>query len=193
MKTRCSWMRILLGATLLLVPAIPISGEERPSVSIERDLDEIGRVATIMLDGDLSQKIMTQRALDKMFTVNPKDRWAGSDNFDVNSDPYIQIKKTLIRLSHLVDYPVDCNLWMPFAENPTKIQILIRQRNELSQFWKWGDLYQDIPTEMQEVLQTGIRRAVFKRSDLVSVLAPVFNSLGDIIGIVEVVSRKQPE
>src|SRR6476660_9019945 len=127
-------MRILLGATVLLFQAGRISDEERHSVSKERELDEIARVATIMLDGDLAQKIMTQRALEKMFTSNSKDPSAMGDNFDVNADPYIQVKKTLIRLSRLVDYPVDCNLWMPFDENPSKIQILIRQRNEMSQF-----------------------------------------------------------
>ena len=191
MKTRWIVVLILWGSILLKVPASRISGEENQSPSRERDLEEIARVATIMLDGDVTQKIMTPRALEKMFISNPKDRWAISDNFDVNADSYIQVKKTLIRLSRLVDYPVDCNLWMPFIEHPTKIQILIRQRNEMSQFWKWGDLLQDTPTEMSEVLQTGIRRTVFKKSDLISVLAPVYNSLGDIIGIVEVVSHRR--
>ena len=186
-----NWVQILLGVTLLIVPISAISGEDKQSISTDRDLDEIARVATTMVDGDVAQKIMTPRALEKMFASNPMDPSTGGDNFDVNADAYIQVKKTLIRLARLVDYPVDCNLWMPFLENPSQIQILIRQRNEMSQFWKWGDLLQDIPSEMKEVLQTGKRKVVLKSSDLISVLAPVYNSLGDIVGIVEVVSHRR--
>lgn len=186
-----NWVQILLGVTLLIVPISAISGEDKQSISTDRDLDEIARVATTMVDGDVAQKIMTPRALEKMFASNPMDPSTGGDNFDVNADAYIQVKKTLIRLARLVDYPVDCNLWMPFLENPSQIQILIRQRNEMSHFWKWGDLLQDIPSEMKEVLQTGKRKVVLKSSDLISVLAPVYNSLGDIVGIVEVVSHRR--
>ena len=71
------------------------------------------------------------------------------------------------------------------------MQILIRNANEISQFWKWGDLHQPAPSEMKEVLSTGKRRTVTQRSGFVSVLAPVSNSLGDVVGLVEVVTQLQ--
>jgi hypothetical protein len=157
--------------------------------SMARELEAVARVATIMVDGDVCQRIMTERALKKLFVIDPEDQWAGSDNFDVNAEPFIQTKKTLMRLAKLRPYPIDCNLWMLFKENPQRIQILIRNQNEMSQFWTWGVLYQEIPTEMAEVLSSGKPKTVIGKNDLLSVLTPVYNSLGDIVGLVEVVGR----
>jgi hypothetical protein len=157
--------------------------------SMARELEAVARVATIMVDGDVCQRIMTERALKKLFVIDPEDQWAGSDNFDVNAEPFIQTKKTLMRLAKLRPYPIDCNLWMLFKENPQRIQILIRNQYEMSQFWTWGVLYQEIPTEMAEVLSSGKPKTVIGKNDLLSVLTPVYNSLGDIVGLVEVVGR----
>jgi hypothetical protein len=186
--------RILAVFTLVGVMTSPLFGQALPEgvpsrERLRHDLDEVARAATIMVDGDLCQKIMTARASARMTVVDPKNRWAASDDFEVNHEAYIQTKKTLIRLSRLVSYPCDVNLWMPLEKSPGKIQILIRNANELSQFWSWGALYQDMIPAMREVLETGQWRAVAEKPGMVSVLAPVSNSLGDIVGLVEVVSR----
>ena len=160
----------------------------RTKEDVIRALDEVARTATVMVDGDVCRRIMTERALGFMFAVTAKDPWAASDNFDVNDEPYIQTKKTLIRLSRLVPFPCDVNLWMPFADRPGKIQVLIRNVNEWSQFWSWGMLVQDMPPEMRSVLETGKRETVMRKPGLISVLAPVRNSLGDTVALVEVVS-----
>ncbi|RPI23789.1 MAG: hypothetical protein EHM61_18850 [Acidobacteria bacterium] len=159
---------------------------------IGRELDEMARIASVMVDGDLCERIMTARALDFLFRVDPRDPWAASDNFDVNHEPYIRTKKTLIRLSRLVPYPCDVNLWMPVKGKPGKIQVLIRNVNEWSQFWTWGMLTQDTPAEMDRVLKTGKRETVRVKPGMISVLAPVTNSLGDTVGLVEVVAY-QPD
>ncbi|HYM13299.1 MAG TPA: hypothetical protein VEU62_21350 [Bryobacterales bacterium] len=172
---------------VFLLAAVSLSAATRAQV--EAELDRLAQVATAMVDGDECQRIMTPRALDKMFRTDPRDRWAGHDNFDVNDGPYIAVKKVLRRVSTLAPFPVDCNLWMGFRERPELVQILIRQVNEMSQFWKWGDLYQPMPPEMKEVLQTGKRKTVAMHGDYISVLTPVFNSLGDPVAIVEVVAR----
>ena len=179
---------------LLCVTAYPAlaqerSGPPRLKESVARDLDEVARVATVMVDGDVCQKIMTKRALERMFVVDPKDPWTASDDFDVNHESYIQTKKTLIRLSRLLSYPCDVNLWMPFEGHPNKIQMLIRNANELSQFWRWGRLHQDMIPEMKRVLETGERQTVMQKPGMISVLAPVYNSLGDIVALVEAVSQ----
>ncbi len=155
---------------------------------VAKELDEIGRIATAMIDGDVCQRIMTERSLEWIFAVHPKDPWVAGDNFDVNYAPYIQTKKTLIRLSRLVPYACDVNLWMPFKEKPDKIQVLIRNVNEWSQFWTWGMLTQDMPEAMKRVLETGNREKVTRKPGMISVLSPVYNSLGDIVALVEVVS-----
>jgi hypothetical protein len=180
-------------AVILLSACLAVFGQEAGTgactkQSVMRDLDEVARTASVMVDGDVCQQIMTKRALSFMFAANPKDPWAASDNFDVNDEPYIQTKKTLIRLSRLVAYPCDVNLWMPFADRPGKIQVLIRNVNEWSQFWTWGVLVQDLPAEMKRVLETGKQETVMRKPGMISVLAPVRNSLGDIVALVEVVA-----
>ncbi|NWG14704.1 MAG: hypothetical protein HXY20_14350 [Acidobacteria bacterium] len=161
---------------------------QRTRESVARDLEEIARTASVMVDGDVCLRIMTRRALESMFVVSPRDPWAAGDNFDVNEEPYIQTKKTLIRLSRLVSYPCDVNLWMPFREKPDMIQILIRNVNEWSQFWTWGVLVQNMPPEMKRVLDTGERVTVMQRLGMISVLAPVYDSPGERVALVEVVS-----
>ncbi len=180
----------LLLTTICGMAQSPI-GISTSKENLARNLDEVARVATVMIDGDMCQRIMTDRALKRMFMDDPKDMWAASDNFDVNHEPYIQTKKTLIRLSRLCSVPCDVNLWMPFGTNPDKIQILIRNANELSQFWPWGALHQDMIPEMKQVLETGERKTVMKKPGMISVLAPVHNSLGDVVALVEAVSRER--
>ena len=188
-----SWgtlLKLITGFLLsTLFFSIPGSSQVRDKQSMEKELQEIARVATAMVDGDVCQRIMTGRALKKMFVLDPKDPWAGSDNFDVNAEPFIQTKKLLMRLARLVSYPVDCNLWMPFKGEPGKIQVLIRNKYEMTQFWKWGALYSDAAQAMMEVLSTGRPQTVSQKDDFVSVLTPVYNSLGDVVALVEVVSR----
>ena len=176
----------------MILGNVTLFGQQRTKEALAHDLEEVARVASVMMDGDVCERIMTPRALQKMFAVDPKDQWAGSDNFDVNHEPYVQTKKILMRLAKLAPYPVDCNLWMPFRQDPKKIQILIRNRHEMSQFWTWGVLFQDQTPKMAEVLATGKPQTIVQKGDFVSVLTPVFNSLGDPVGLVEVVSRLQP-
>lgn len=176
---------------LCLLAGAPLGAASKGT--LERDLDEIARVASVMVDGDVCQRIVTQRALERIFRKDPRDQWAASDNYDVNDDAFIQTKKTLIRLAHLAPYPVDVNLWMPLDSKPPQIHIVIRNRYEMSQFWEWGKLTQPMFPQMQSVLDTGRRITVEQKAGYVSVLAPVRNSLGDIVGLVEVVSRMQPD
>ena len=175
---------ILFGLSILA--ALP-AGAQHDSVA--RELDQVARVATVMVDGDVCQRIVTPRAMKYILKVDPRDRWLGSDNYDVNHEPYIQTKKTLLRLARLVSFPCDVNLWMPLQTDPPKIHVVIRNTNEMSQFWPWGTLYQDIIPQMKTVLETGRRVTVQDKPGWISVLAPVYNSLGDVVGLVEAVSR----
>lgn len=169
---------------LLLFALAPLAGAQ-----VARELDEVARIASVMVDGDLAKRIVTERAMKYLLKQDPRDPYLASDNYDVNHEPFIQTKKTLIRLSRLVDFPCDVNLWMPIPTDPPRIHIVIRNASEMSQFWVWGALHQEMFPEMNEVLRRGKRVTVTKRPGWISVLAPVFDSLGDVVGLVEVVSR----
>ncbi len=178
------------GLTVLLAVALPLCARDK--TQLERDLDQIARVATVMVDGDVCQRILTPRALQHILQKDPRDEWAAGDNYDVDDRAFIATKKTLMRLAQLANYPVDVNLWMPIPGAPERIHIVIRNRYEMSQFWQWGDLTQPMPPLMRSVLQDGKRVAVEQKPGYVSILAPVRNSLNDIVGLVEVVSEISP-
>jgi hypothetical protein len=158
---------------------------------VERQLDEVARVASIMVDGDSCKRIVTPRALQSIAKVDPRDQWAAADNYDVDHAAFLQVKKTLMRLAKLVPFPIDVNLWMPLP--PDRVHIVIRNTNELSQFWTWGALHQTMFPPMKEVLTTGKRLTVRQKPGFVSVLAPVTDSLGDVVGLVEVVTQSKPD
>jgi len=175
------------GLLLALALVAPLAAAER---DIARELDDVARIASVMVDGDACRRIVTPRALEYMFKNDPKDPWVAGDNYEVNDEAFIAVKKTLLRLSRLASFPCDVNLWMPIAGHPDKVRVVIRNRNELSQFWPWGALYQDMIPAMKQVLETGRRLKVTEKPGWVSVLAPVYDSLGDIVGLVEAVTQQ---
>ena len=181
----------LFSALLLAAPWTCAQDIHAPQM--RQELDNVARVGSVMVDGDVCQKIVTPLAKEYMFKVDPNDPWLAGDNYDVNDVAFNATKKTLIRLSHLTSFPSDVNLWMPIDGHPGKIQMVIRNRNEMSQFWHWGDIYQDMPPAMAAVLKTGERQTVSDRAGWVSVLAPVYNSLGDRVGVIEAVGRVNPD
>jgi hypothetical protein len=154
------------------------------------ELEDAARVAAVMVDGDTCRRIATPRAMEFLLRTDPTDRYLASDNYDVNSSAFDQVKKTLIRISRLVSFPADANLWMPIPGHADKIRVVIRNVNELSQFWPWGALTQDMVPEMKTVLATGRRLTVAQKPGWISVLAPVSDSMGDIVAVVEVASQR---
>jgi hypothetical protein len=172
----------------LLLASAPFAQPQ--DAAIVKQLDEVARAATVMVDGDVCRRIVTTRAMGFMFSTDPKDKFLASDNYDVNADAFIQTKKTLIRLSRLAAVPCDVNLWMPIQGHPDKIRIVIRNAHELSQFWIWGALYQDMIPSMKQVLDTRRRVTVTQKPGWVSVLAPVYDSLGDMAALVEVATQQ---
>ncbi|MCW5980609.1 MAG: hypothetical protein KIT09_21195 [Bryobacteraceae bacterium] len=156
-------------------------------------LDEVARVASVMVDGDVAKRIVTDRAIESIMKVDKRDPYIASDNYDVHHEPFLHTKKTLIRLSRLVDFPCDVNLWMPLPTTPPRVHIVIRNANEMSRFWQWGALHQEMFPPMKEVFEKGKRVAVADKPGWIAILAPVRDSLGDIVGLVEVVARQAPD
>jgi hypothetical protein len=188
MKSLCLLLLVLASRCVTLAASGAGVTPERA-----RQLDEVARVGTVMVDGDICQKIVTPRALRYMFSVDPRDKWLAGDNYDVDGEAFMAVKKTLIRLSRLAPFACDVNLWMPGKGHPDKIHIVIRNVHELSQFWPWGALYQDMIPQMKTVLDTGMRVTVAEKPGWVSVLAPVYNSLGDRVGVLEAATQIQAD
>ena len=170
---------------------LPVAGFAQQK-EMGKELEEVARIATVMIDGDACRRIQTPRSREFQLKQDKRDPWVGADNYDVDHQAFIQTKKTLIRLSRLAAQPCDVSLWMPVESQPSRVQIMVRNVNEMSQFWTWGAMHQPMFSEMKQVLETGQRVRVAKRPGKLSVLAPVYNSLGDIVGLVEVAGRAEP-
>ena len=186
-------MRYALAAVMMT--CLELSADDSLTLSAQRvaTLQSIARTASVMVDGDVCDRILTPRALRFIINNPSKDQWAAADNYDVDDQAFTLTKKTLMRLALLADFPVDVNLWMPLNREGTVIHIVIRNRFEMSQFWPWGALSQPAPMPMRQVLADGQTRTVREKPGFVSVLAPVKNSLDDIVGLVEVVTRPTPD
>jgi hypothetical protein len=183
---------LCLLCVLSSLPARAGQSVPAPALSaLTAQLDDVARVGSVMVDGDLCRRIVTQRALNYMLMVDPRDQWLARDNYDVDDVAFIATKKTLLRLSRLVSFAVDVNLWMPIEGHPDKIRVVIRNAHEMSQFWPWGALYQDMIPQMKTVLDSGKRVTATDKPSWISVLAPVSDSLGDVIGVLEVVTQTQ--
>lgn len=186
MKTTC-----FLAIGFMLATFVHAQLTPQISVQMRQELEEVARVGSVMVDGDICLRIVTPHAKEAMFAADPRDQFLAGDNYDVDSASFNTTKKVLIRLSYLADFPADVNLWMPIEGHADKIQMVINNKNQMSQFWPWGTLYQDMVPQMASVLKTGKRLTVTEKPGWISVLAPVYNSLGDIVGLIEVASRAQ--
>jgi hypothetical protein len=185
---RCSMRLFPMTCSLLLATLFAHADD-----STAKQLDDIGRVATVMVDGDLCRRIVKPRALHYLANPDPKDQWAAGDNYEVDHAAFIQMKKTLRRLALLASFPCDVNLWMPLEQQPGKIHIVTRNVNEMSQFWQWGALFQDMDPRMKAVLDSGKRVTVSDKPGWISVLAPVYDSEGSVVALVEAVTNARPD
>lgn len=166
--------------------------ESTQNVDFEQPMRELGDVASAVVDGDDCLTIVTERAAELMFKVDPRDKWAGADNYDVNHEPFIRNRKLLIRIASLVDFPVDCNLWMISKARPDMVHMVIRQEHSWSLFYNFGDIAIEPPADFLPVLEEG--KQVVARMDgnpRISVLSPVRNALGDVVGLVEICTNPE--
>jgi hypothetical protein len=113
---------LLLASSPTVRPAQPAPA---PAPDLPAQLDEVARVGSVMVDGDVCQRIVTERALTYMFKVDARDQWLAGDNYDVDDTAFIAVKKTLLRLSHLAPFHADVNLWMPIKGHADKIRVVI--------------------------------------------------------------------
>ena len=164
-----------------------------PADDLQASLERVARAATAMIDGDVCKRIETSRSRSFALKKDPRDPWAASDNYDVNDAAFTAVKKTTMRVAKLCDVECDVNVWMPLESDPSRIQVVVRNVHEMSAFWPWGALNQELPAEMKSVL--GAQRAVFvlKKGGYRAVLTPIFDSLGDVVGVAEVAARVPPD
>jgi hypothetical protein len=156
-----------------------------------QERDRVAKAAVTMVEGDVCLRIQTRRSLALPQKNDRRDPWIASDNFYVDHAAFIQTKKTLTGLARLCPEACDANLWMPVEASTPRIPILLRNVYEKRSSWPWGDLHQAMPDEIKRAPASGERGMFRGRKGLISALAPVCNSLDNIVALVEVVGQGQ--
>jgi hypothetical protein len=148
-------------------------------------LKELARVASVMVDGEDAEHVVTDRAMHYIANPDPKHRFLAGDYFDVDFDGFLRAKKTLLRLSRLVDFRCDTVLWMKVKGRDELVTPLLHN-GTLSQWYRFGASSAEAAGPMAECLRSGeVTPVEDGASDMLTVLAPVRDSLGDVVGLVE--------
>ncbi|HTL51426.1 MAG TPA: hypothetical protein VL860_02500 [Planctomycetota bacterium] len=167
-----------------VAPVAPIDDK----TALENDLKSLAVLAGPLMDGDECHAVLTKRSYETMWAIDPRDQWAAMDNYDYDEDIAIRVKKQLIRLARTRGYKADCNLWLDCPEKKNTVQCVIKNVNNCCPYAPWGALYQDTPAVIQQALK-GEVSCGSTDGNWVSAFAPIKNSMGDIVGVVECSSR----
>ncbi len=149
-------------------------------------LRELARVAEAMVDGELAGKIITDRAAHYVANPDPKHRFLAGDYYDVDHAAFLAMKKTLMRLETLAGFPCNTSLWVRVKGGEGLVTVAV-QNGRLHRYYRFGEGGRKAEGELAECLSSGkITEAPLEGSaDYLTVLAPVRDSLGDVVGCVE--------
>ncbi len=162
---------------------------------IRQSLRDIARVASVMFDGELCGQVVTDRSWKWMADFDPDDRWSAHDNFDYEHEPFVAAKKLLLRLERLAPpgLRVSCSLWTAVPTLPDRATCVI-QNGGPARWQRFSDLHHPLHPAMRAALQTGQPQEVPPEdSGVLTVLAPVRDSLKEVAGFIEVsASQSEP-
>jgi len=150
------------------------------------EMRRLARIGEIMVDGELAGRIVTPLASHYIANPHPKHPHMSGDYYDVDHAAFLAMKKTLLRLERLVDFPCNTALWMRVAGAPEWVTAVI-QNGRLHRYYRFGEGRRKPEGEMAQCLASGrVVEAPLAGSDkYLTVLAPVRDSLGDVVGCVE--------
>jgi len=149
-------------------------------------LTKAAHVASVIVDGEEAGRILTGDSARYIANPDPEHRYLALDHFVVEHGPFLRMKKTLKRLAMLVDPPCSACLWITLDGLQDKVTPLV-QDGAMGRYYNFGAQTADITPEMAACLEKGevvVAPEDHPRNTL-TVLAPVFDSLGDTVGFVE--------
>jgi hypothetical protein len=157
------------------------------SAKVGAALRDAARVAAVMVDGDLAGRIVSARSWHYIRNPNPKYRFMTGDYFDVDHASFLLMKKTLLRLGRLTGFTCGTSLWLPVPGVKGQVTCAV-QNGKLHRYYRFGASSQPAAPEMLRCLRTGKVLLAPPHRDFVTALAPVRDSLGDVVGVVELCS-----
>jgi len=151
---------------------------------------ELARIASVMVDGEEAKRIITDRAHYYLANPDTTHRFLSSDYYDVDGETFLRMKKTLLRLSMLVGFPCDTSLWVRVKGLEDHVTVAVQNGN-MKRYWEWAEEKRALEPEMAQCMEKGEVTVAppDPNRGLVTVLAPVSDSLGDVVGFVELTAK----
>ena len=162
--------------------------KQSPKVTkAQKQLHRLGEIASVMLDGEEVLRILEGSTMHYIKNPDPKHRYLALDHFVVDHEPFLRVKKTMRRLQMVIDAPCSTHLYLKIDGVDDVVTPLV-QNGAWSRYYSFGAGQAEITPEMRECLETGevVDAPVDHPSNTLVVLAPVTDSLGDVIGLLEI-------
>jgi hypothetical protein len=168
------------------------AGQVLDAQMVRAELIRLAEIAAGLLDGDEIAHIIEPRAMHHIAHPDTKYRFLSADYYDVDHERFLRTKKLLLRIERLARVPVDGSIWVPVPDR--EAVTLAVQNGTHHRYYEFGSAQMATPAEMREVFQTGrLVDAPSRPGDpLVTVLAPVRDSLGDVVAVVELTASLDP-
>lgn len=150
------------------------------------DMRRLARIAEILVDGEQAGRIITPMASHYIANPHPKHPHMSGDYYDVDHAAFLTMKKTLLRLERLIGFPCNTALWMRVAGAPEWITTVV-QNGRLHRYYRFGEGRRKPEGELAQCLNSGrvVEVPLADSDKYLTVLAPVRDSLGDVVGCVE--------
>jgi len=131
-------------------------------------------------------RIITPSAMSALAHPDPEYRFMAGDAYDVDHEAFTWMKKTLLRLERLIDFCCSASLWVPVPGLEGFVTLAV-QNGSVHRYYRFGAEKMAAPPEMRRCLDEG--QVVVAPSGpppgALTVLAPVSDSLGDPVAVVE--------
>jgi len=154
--------------------------------AVKKDLLELGRIAAALVDGDEATRILAERSLKYIKDPNPKFRFMTGDYLDVDHATFLRVKKLLLRIQRLAEFKTGTALWLRCDEMPDAL-VMALQNGSLNRYYSFGAMTTEMRPEMSACLEgAAVTLAPDDPKRPITVLAPVKNSLQEVVGLVEI-------
>jgi hypothetical protein len=157
-----------------------------PVRTVLAELERLARVAEAMVDGELAGRVVTERAAHYIANPHPDHRHLSGDYYDVDHAAFLAMKKVLLRLERIVPFACNATLWMR-VRGAEQLLTPVVQNGRLHRYYRFGEERRRPEGELAECLATGkaVCAPVDGSAEFLTVLAPVRDSLGAVVGCVE--------
>ena len=153
------------------------------------ELARLGEIASGLIDGEEVKAIVLPSAMEQIIEPDPNHPYMAGDSFDVDMEVFLRVKKLLLRIERLGELEVDSSVWIPVRGRDEATVIL--HNGTRHRWYIFGQLKLATPPELREVFESGRIRLVppGEGDTLATALAPIRDSLGDVIGAVELTTQ----